>query len=133
MLTIRRETDYAIQILKLLAKNKKKFLSLSELAKQTGISFPFLQKIARKLRLAGLIKAEQGAKGGYALNLPTGKINLRKIIEALEGPCAILPCFCKNKKVNCVRKHSKCHLQRKLKKLNSRIVKAIEASKLKDL
>lgn len=133
MLTIRRETDYAIQILKLLAKSKKKFLSLNDLSDTTGISFLFLQKIARKLRMGGLIKAGQGAGGGYALSLPAKKISLKNIIEAVEGPCAILSCFCGDKKFNCVKKGNQCALQDKMKKLNGNIVKMMEKTKLNDL
>ena len=67
MFTLRRETDYALQMLKILSKNKNQVESLSKIAKDTKISFLFLQKIARKLRLANIIKAHQGVEGGYQL------------------------------------------------------------------
>lgn len=133
MLTLRRETDYAIHLLKYLAKRKNQVVSLKELSAGTGISFLFLQKIARKLRIAKLISAEKGVIGGYELNEPANKITLKKIIIAVEGSHHILPCYCENKKVKCVGSDKKCHIKDKMVKLNKKISDTFEKTKLSDL
>ena len=128
MFSLRRETDYAIQFLKKLAKERKNFLSLQTVAEQTGVSFLFLQKIARKLRLFGLVEAEQGVKGGYRLIVPKEKLTLKKVTKAMEGGCAVLSCFkndsaCCGKDKNCPIKSSRAmnKMQKELNKMMERI------------
>lgn len=126
MFSLKKETDYAIQLLKLVPKDKKYCISLRDIAVQTGVSFLFLQKIARKLRLAGLIKAVQGVNGGYSLVKPANKITLKDVIVAVEGGCAVLPCYCANKKCQT----EKCILKNKMKKINENVLKIFSKTKL---
>ena len=44
------------------------------------------------LRGAGLIRSVRGARGGYVLARPPREINLREIIDALEGGEYIIKC-----------------------------------------
>jgi len=133
MLAIRRETDYALKLLKVLAKAKGKILSLNEVSKKTKISFLFLQKIARKLRLAEIIGAYQGVEGGYKLLIDPKKISLRTVIEAMEGKVSLLNCTKKNNKVECVNIGEKCDVKNKLSKINSKIIKILDGVKLSDI
>ncbi len=129
MFSLNKETDYAIQLLKLVPKDKKYCISLKDIAKQSGVSFLFLQKIARKLRLAGLIKATNGINGGYSLSKSAKEISLKDIIVAMEGGCAVLPCYCTTKKC----KNIKCCLKDKMKKINDDILKILSKTKLAQL
>ena len=125
-----RETDYAVQILRVLAKNKKKnCISLHQLAEETNISFLFLQKIARKLRLAGLIEAEQGIKGGYRLAVPASTLTLGRIVQVMEGKCALLPCLGSGE---CAKK-GKCALNKQMGLINKQLVKMMDKVKLSQL
>ena len=133
MFTLRRETDYALQMLKVLNKSKGKVLSLNEIAKTTKVSFLFLQKIARKLRLAKIIDAHQGVAGGYQLTIDPKKITLRKVIEAMEGECCILSCMDKSKKTECCNQGKTCELKNKMGKINKKIVKILDEVKLIDI
>lgn len=133
MLTLRRETDYALQMLKVLSKSKGQVMSLNDIAKKTKISFLFLQKIARKLRIAKLIDAHQGVAGGYQLTIDPKKITLRKVVEVMEGKCCILNCLDTSKKIDCCNPAQTCELKTKMGKLNKRIVKILEEVKLTDI
>lgn len=133
MFSLNRETDYAAQLLKILAKNKVGFVSLRQLAKETGVSFMFLQKIARDLRLAGLIKSEKGVSGGYRLGMPAKKITLKKIIEAMEGEAAVVSCLCQKGGVQCASTGKKCVLKNKLVKVNKKIDEILNKTSLNDL
>ncbi|MCX6782146.1 MAG: Rrf2 family transcriptional regulator [Candidatus Magasanikbacteria bacterium] len=133
MLTMRKETDYAIHMLKYLAKQKAGFISLRELASDTDISFLFLQKIARKLRMSRLIKAGAGVSGGYSLNIPAKRISLKMIIETIEGNSAILPCLCVKNTSTCKGSNKKCILKAKLTKMNKKIGDILDKTKLTDL
>lgn len=131
MLCLRKETDYALQMLTYLKKVKGKIVSLSAIAKETGVSFLFLQKIARKLRLAGIIKAEQGVEGGYKLNKIAEKMSILKIVEAMEGKCGLLTCL-KSNRCLC-KKEKNCHLKKKMATVNAKMVKILEKITLKDI
>ncbi len=128
MFSLRKETDYALQLLKLLVK-KKQAVSLKEAADATGLSFLFLQKIARKLRLAGIISAELGVEGGYKLKVPANKITLKKIISVVEGGCSLCACC---EKGECKSKGT-CSIGKKVKTVNNKIVKILDSVKLSDL
>ncbi|MDO8499546.1 MAG: Rrf2 family transcriptional regulator [bacterium] len=112
MFQLRKETDYAIKFLKALSMHEHRPLSLHDVSLATKISFLFLQKIARKLRLAGLIASTHGQNGGYTLAMPAGRITLNKIIVTMQGHCELLP---------------------KLKKVNQQITRVLTKVKLKDL
>ncbi len=134
MLSLRKETDYALQLLKRLAVKKEPCLSLQKVSEEIGVSFLFLQKIARKLRLAKIIKAEQGINGGYKLAVLPQKLSLRKVVQVMEGECAVLACLrsrdcvCKSSGGNCALKNSK-----KIKKLNKDVLNLLDRIKLSDL
>jgi len=129
MFSLNKETDYAIQLLKIIPKDKKFCVSLKDISKEIGVSFLFLQKIARKLRLAGLIKATQGINGGYSLIKKQNQINLKDIVMAIEGSCSVLPCYCSNR--TC--KNTKCGLKNKMRKINDSVLKVFSKTKLSQL
>ena len=42
---------------------------------------------------AGLLRAHRGPAGGIALSRPSDQINMRQIIEAMDGPIALNTCL----------------------------------------
>lgn len=133
MFSIRRETHYAIKLLKVLERSKdNKIISLNEISKNTKISFLFLQKIARKLRLGGLIEAYQGVEGGYRLKINSKKISLKKIIEVTEGKCCLLACD-NQKKSTCCSIDPDPIKPKNLIKINKKIIKILEHAKLSQI
>jgi Rrf2 family cysteine metabolism transcriptional repressor len=66
-------------------------VALRDLAQRLTISEKYLWHIARLLTSAGLIRAVRGAHGGYRLTRAAEAITVRDIIEALEGPCQLVP------------------------------------------
>jgi DNA-binding IscR family transcriptional regulator len=54
--------------------------TLSDVAVEFGLSKPFLEQVARRLRIAGIMKSFQGAAGGYeVVGSPTGM----EVLEAM--------------------------------------------------
>ena len=66
-------------------------LALHELGERLDISEKYLWHVARLLSSAELIRAERGAHGGYRLARLPETITLLEIVEALEGPCQLVP------------------------------------------
>lgn len=125
MFALKRETDYAVQLLQSLNNKNKAFVSLRDFSKKSGISFWFLQKIARKLNLAGIIEAEQGVNGGYRLIKQTKKLNLYRIFEIMEGGLVITPCLGKTA-CACNNLNKNCDVQKITTKLNKEMIKMMQ-------
>lgn len=66
--------------------------SAAELASETGLPAPTVQKVVSKLSAAGLLRSVRGAKGGLQLARPAAAITLADIVEAVEGPIALTAC-----------------------------------------
>lgn len=67
-------------------------VSASELAAETGLPVPTMQKVVGKLTAAGLLRSTRGAGGGLQLARPAAAISLADIVEAIEGPIALVNC-----------------------------------------
>ena len=78
-------------------------LSLRNFAKESKISFLFLQRIAARLKEAGMVEARKGSGGGYLLKRPGNEIFLKDVIEAIDGPYGVTTCQIPGKR--CERAH----------------------------
>ena len=81
---LNRSTDYAIQMLVYLAKNRQT-LSSTKLAESLGISHRYLLKISSKLRAVGFIVAVHGPSGGLKIFKNPEEISLYDVILSMEG------------------------------------------------
>lgn len=66
--------------------------SAAELAAETGLPVPTVQKLVSKLSAAGLLRSTRGAGGGLQLARPAAAITVADIVEAVEGPIALTAC-----------------------------------------
>ncbi|BBC71493.1 SUF system Fe-S cluster assembly regulator [Altererythrobacter sp. B11] len=67
-------------------------VSAAELAEETGLPLPTVQKLVSLLGRAGLLRSVRGAGGGLQLARPAAAITLADIVEAVEGPIALTAC-----------------------------------------
>ena len=67
--------------------------SAAELAGETGLPVPTVQKVVSKLTAAGLLRSARGAGGGLQLARPAAAISVADIVEAIEGPIALTACI----------------------------------------
>ncbi len=67
-------------------------VSAAELADETGLPLPTVQKLVSLLSRAGLLRSARGAGGGLKLARPAAAITLADIVEAVEGPIALTSC-----------------------------------------
>lgn len=68
-------------------------VSAAELACETGLPQPTVQKLVSQLSRAGLLRSVRGARGGLQLARPAAAITLADIVEAVEGPIALTTCL----------------------------------------
>ncbi|MGD9471571.1 MAG: Rrf2 family transcriptional regulator [Novosphingobium sp.] len=71
---------------------KRARISAAQLAEETGLPVPTVQKLVSRLTAAGLLRSVRGAGGGLQLARPAAAINLADIVEAVEGPIALTSC-----------------------------------------
>ncbi len=78
--------QYALLLMGELARSRQiEPLSLGFVSKRHGVSVPFLKKIVRSLRAAGLVQSKEGFGGGYTLTRDAKLISLWEILCSLEG------------------------------------------------
>jgi Rrf2 family protein len=93
-------TRYGVRLMLALAQNYgKEPVYLKDIAKQEAISEKYLSLIIIPLRNIGLVSSVRGAYGGYNLAKEPKLINLKEIVDVLEGDCSF---------VNCVKDPSAC-------------------------
>lgn len=67
-------------------------VSAAELAVETGLPVPTVQRLVSKLTAAGLLRSVRGVGGGLQLGRPAAAITVADIVEAVEGPIALTAC-----------------------------------------
>lgn len=67
-------------------------VNAAQLAQETGLPVPTVQKLVSRLAAAGLLVSVRGAGGGFKLSRPAAAITLADIVEAMEGPIALASC-----------------------------------------
>ena len=67
-------------------------INAGQLAVETGLPAPTVQKLVSRLTAAGLLRSSRGVGGGLKLARPAATISLADIVEAVEGPIALTAC-----------------------------------------
>lgn len=100
MLTISRKADYAARIVLYLAMQPPgATITAREAAQERLIPPALARRLFSVLAQAGFLKGRQGKGGGFSLARPPAEINLREVVEAVDGPivlnrCAVEPQEC---------------------------------------
>lgn len=85
--------DYAVVMMSACARHcGGTRINAGQLAEETGIPLPTVQKLVSRLSSAGLLRSIRGAGGGFKLARPAAAISLAEIVEAIEGPIAMTSC-----------------------------------------
>lgn len=86
------EADYAVRIIQCLADEDQR-MNAKAIAQKTRVTPKFTLKILHKLAVASIVKSYKGIGGGYELAKPGEEINLREVIECIEGPIILNRCL----------------------------------------
>ena len=85
--------DYAVVTMSAAARHCGMVrVSAAQLAQETGLPVPTVQKVVSLLTAAGLLRSSRGVGGGLKLARPAAAISLADIVEAIEGPIALTAC-----------------------------------------
>jgi Rrf2 family protein len=84
---------YGVRLMLALAVNYGKGpVFLKDIARGEDISEKYLSLIIIPLRTAGLVNSTRGAYGGYQLARDPAQINLKDILDILEGESCLVDC-----------------------------------------
>lgn len=85
--------DYGVVVMSAAARHcGSTRVSATDLAGETGLALPTVQKLVSMMSKAGLLRSARGTGGGIQLARPAAAISLADIIEAVEGPIAMTSC-----------------------------------------
>lgn len=84
--------EYALHCLLWLIDKADTPLSSRDLADLQGLSPTFVAKIFAKLEKAGIVRATEGVRGGYALAKAPGDISVLAVMDAVEGRKPLFDC-----------------------------------------
>lgn len=85
--------DYAVVVMAAAARHcGGTRVSAVQLAQETGLPAPTVQKLVSCLANAGLLRSSRGVGGGLKLARPAAAITVADIVEAVEGPIALTAC-----------------------------------------
>lgn len=88
---LNKKVDYGLSLLSWLAKHPGDRVSLKQFSK-IGLPRAFTAQIARQLVTAKILSVKEGQGGGYSLATSPGKISVRQVLEALDGPVSLVNC-----------------------------------------
>jgi len=93
MLRISKLTDYGIVLLVHFAREEDgASLNAREMASAAGLPLPVVSKMLKSLAGAELLHSQRGSRGGYQLARKPSEVSVAEVIEALEGPIALMNC-----------------------------------------
>jgi Rrf2 family transcriptional regulator, iron-sulfur cluster assembly transcription factor len=104
--------------------------STRAIAKRTGISVKYLERIIARLAGAGLVTGSRGQSGGYRLALPPAEIRLSAILKTLEG--SLTPVGCVDDAGRCGRA-ADCVTREIWAELGHAIWETLDAIRLSDM
>ena len=66
--------------------------STRDLAEFQGVSTSFCAKLFTKLEKAGIVKSEEGVRGGFRLARPANEISVLEVVDVIEGEKPLFRC-----------------------------------------
>lgn len=130
---ITQEADYALRVVLFLGKhNEVDRVEAKVIAEQEAVPLRFLLKLLSKLNKAGITKSYRGVNGGYALAKEPEAINLRQVIEAIDGPIYVNRCLLEPEACS-AKKGSHCTIHHTLDRIRDRLVDDLENTNFKML
>jgi len=128
---IRRNTDYAIRAMSLLAVSHGDApVSAATIAAEQDISYPLVSKLLQRLQEARLVASSMGVRGGFRLSRDPRRITLLEVVEAIQGKVSLNRCLVSTKA--CTRWRV-CPARRRLGPIQETLREALRQTTLRDL
>ncbi|MFP4369231.1 MAG: RrF2 family transcriptional regulator [Bacteroidota bacterium] len=131
MFRLSKKVEYGLLAMQHLASQDGKLVCAKEMADALCVSFEFLSKSLQKLMKHGLIKSQQGIKGGYFLADDAANIKLNDVLRAYDENASIVECM-NGSKSSCERRGC-CTLRNPMAIVQDKINKIFDEMTVADL
>jgi len=126
---LRRETDYALRALAVLAGARGP-VPTSRLADLCDVSLDLTRKIMQKLSKGGIVRADRGTNGGFRLARKPSRVKLAEVVACTQGPLVVNTCV---KGAECCCYFPRCPLASRIQVMQKEIDRLTEKTTLADL
>ena len=130
MLRISKLADYGTVLMNSLAMAPNEVKSAKNLAGDTGVSLPTVSKLLKILHESGLVEAQRGVNGGYALARQAQTITIAEVIAAVEGWPAMTEC---SDHAGCCSQSAHCGVKDNWQLINQVIMTALSSVSVADM
>ena len=131
MFKIHKKVKYALIALKYMRSKPKDELSTAkEICTRFDIPFDPTSRVLQIMTQREILRAEQGAYGGYRLVGDLSKISLFDLTRMIIGPFAITDCCTEGEKCERI---TICVLKEPMAKLNTRMIKVFKEIKVSEM
>jgi Rrf2 family iron-sulfur cluster assembly transcriptional regulator len=103
-----------------------------EIAQRQNISADYVAQLFRELAEARLVEGVKGPGGGYRLARAAATITALDVVQAVEGPIALVDCVIPEEDPGCSRAH-KCATHRLWRRLSQTMAQTLGSVTLEDL
>ncbi len=117
-------------VIHLAEKAKGKVTPLAEIAASQKVPEKFLAKIFQNLTKKGIVRSHRGVNGGFTLIKDPEKLNIREIVEAIQGPYHLISCLPDTK--SC-KKYDDCVVRVVMEEAEKRLMEVFESYTICDL
>jgi Rrf2 family protein len=132
MIRLSKRTDYGLMAIRLLALLPEGTCrSARAIAREHRIPQALMAKLLQRMARRGLVASHHGTKGGYQIARPPATITLREIVEAIEGPMAVVECLDPSRPECC--QDATCTVKTPLHQVQRRILEMLGRTTVIDL
>jgi Rrf2 family protein len=132
VIRLSKRADYGLIAMRHLGQlTDGKCRSAREIASEYSIPPALMAKLLQRLARVGLVASLHGTKGGYQLSRPASQIAVRDVIEAIEGPVALVECQADHKR-ECPQLCT-CPVERPLRVVQDRIAEVLGSTMVSEL
>ncbi len=129
---LQNTTDYAIRVMLFMAQQDGEVSTAEAAAREMGITYSYFNKVAWKIRMAGLIESVQGPSGGYRIAKNPADITLYDIVTVMEGDICINRCL--DEDGFCSRNAAQtCPVHKTLEALQNQMIDTLRSVRISDL
>src|SRR5471030_2597026 len=130
MLRINKVSEYGVLALNFIGK-KTEPQSAREVSNALNLPYEIMAKTLQRLSEAGLVQSSKGINGGYILKNPLSQISISQVLDAFEGPLAIVDCGSEDSH-ECSRENL-CEMKAGMRRVNQKVHDLLNSVTLNEL
>jgi Rrf2 family protein len=119
MIKVQRKVEYSLMALKLMsAKRPGELTSAKEVADSVSAPFDVMARVLQLMAQKGILRAEQGAQGGYQITRDLSKVTVHDLVTLIQGPVEIAKCLQKDEACDI---QASCNIMSPIQNLNQKL------------